>query len=33
MPCTKDWEVERSYIKPDKLQEVMEIYKVQLKAA
>jgi transposase-like protein len=32
MEYAKDWEVERSYIKPDKLQEVMEIYKVQLKA-
>jgi transposase-like protein len=26
MEYTEDWEMERSYIKPDKLQEVMEIY-------
>jgi transposase-like protein len=33
MEYTEDWEIERSYIKPKKLQEVMEIYKVRLKAA
>jgi transposase-like protein len=33
MEYTEDWECERSYIKPDKLQEVMEIYEAQLKAA
>lgn len=33
MEYTEDWEVERSYIKPDKLQEVMDIYEAQLKAA
>jgi len=33
MEYTEDWEIERSYIKPDKLQEVMEIYEVQLKKA
>ena len=33
MEYTEDWEIERSYIKPDKLQEVMEIYEAQLKAA
>ncbi len=33
MEYTEDWECERSYIKPNKLQEVMEINKAQLKAA
>jgi len=33
MEYTEDWEVERSYIRPEKLQEVMEIYEAQLKAA
>ena len=33
MEYTEDWEVERSYIKPDKLLEVMDIYEAQLKAA
>jgi len=33
MEYTEDWEIERSYIHPQKLQEVMEIYEVQLKAA
>jgi len=33
MEYTEDWEVERSYIKPDKLQEVMDIYEAQLRAA
>jgi len=33
MEYTEDWEVERSYIRPQKLQEVMEIYEAQLKAA
>jgi transposase-like protein len=30
MEYTEDWEIERSYIHPQKLQEVMEIYEVQL---
>ncbi|WP_187648130.1 IS256 family transposase [Nitrosophilus labii] len=33
MEYTEDWEIERSYIHPQKLQEVMEIYEAQLKAA
>jgi transposase-like protein len=33
MEYTEDWEVERSYIRPEKLQEVMEIYEAQLRAA
>ncbi len=33
MEYTEDWKIERSYIRPDKLQEVMEIYEAQLKAA
>jgi len=33
MEYTEDWEVERSYIKPEKLQEVMNIYEAQLRAA
>ncbi len=33
MEYTEDWEVERSYIKPVKLQEVMDIYEAQLRAA
>ena len=33
MEYTEEWETERSYIKPDKLQQVMEIYEAQLKAA
>jgi hypothetical protein len=33
MEYTEDWECERSYIKPDKLQEVMEIYEAQFTTA
>ncbi len=33
MEFTEDWEIERSYIKPDKLQEAMDNFKVQLKKA
>ncbi len=33
MEFTEDWEVEKSYIKPDKLQEVMDSLKVQLQKA
>ncbi len=33
MEYTEDWECERSYIQPTKLQEVMEIYEAQLQAA
>ncbi|BCD62094.1 transposase [Nitratiruptor sp. YY08-26] len=33
MEYTEDWEIERSYIQPDKLQQVMEIYEVQLQKA
>jgi len=29
MEYTENWEIERSYIKPDKLQEVLEIYEAQ----
>ncbi len=31
MEYTEDWEVERCYISPDKLQQVLEVYEVQLK--
>ncbi|BCD62898.1 transposase [Nitratiruptor sp. YY08-13] len=30
MEYTEDWEVDRCYIQPDKLQQIMEIYEVQL---
>ena len=33
MEYTEDWEIEKSYIQPDKLQQVMEIYEAQFKAA
>lgn len=33
MEYTEDWEIERSYIHPQKLQEVMEIFEVQLQRA
>ena len=33
MEYTEDWEIERSYIQTDKLQQVMEIYEAQFKAA
>jgi transposase-like protein len=33
MEYAEDWEIERSYIRPDKLQEVMEIYEARLNAA
>jgi hypothetical protein len=33
MEYTKDWEEERSHIKPEKPQEVMEIYEVWLQTA
>jgi transposase-like protein len=33
MEYTEDWEVERCYISPDKLQQVLEVYEVQLKKA
>ena len=33
MEYTEEWEIERSYIHPQKLQEVMEIYAVQLQKA
>lgn len=31
MEYKKNWEIERSYIRPDKLQEVMDIYDTQRK--
>lgn len=33
MEYTEDWEVERSYIHPNKLQQVMELYEVQSQTA
>ncbi len=33
MEYTEDWEVDRCYIQPDKLHQVMEIYEVQLQKA
>jgi len=33
MEYTEELEIERSYIQPDKLQQVMEIYEAQFKAA
>ncbi len=33
MELTEDWEIERSYIHPQKLQQVMEIYEAQLQKA
>jgi putative transposase len=33
MEYTQDWETDKSYIHPDKLQEVMEIYEKKAKEA
>jgi len=33
MENTEDWEIERNYIQPDKLQQVMEIYEEQFQSA
>ena len=33
MEYAEDWEMKRSYIRPDKLQKVMEIYEARLNAA
>jgi len=33
MEYAEDWKIKRCYIRPDKLQEVMEIYEARLNAA